>query len=526
MSDAAHRFYPVPFPRKGYLYAPSTIAADKAFSPHVLGTRFLRGQAASQPRHTPFATGPLGAGVAVLDNIPLDAMLFEHSGRNAYTLAMTQRKVYRYNGTTVPTSEWLDITGGAVFTGGDDDTWNSAVADDNAVFTNGINGVWSWNGAGNIAQLTNTYSGRVIEGFAGRCIIGNVFDGVTTLADRVQWSGYQAVNQWNAGVDPTAGSNDLTDIPGPVLGLKVGGPQCFIYKRNAIIRMIETGLVTPAFAFQIASPGVGTIAGRSIVAVGGVHFFLGEDNVYAYDGSTPPTPIGFPVRDEIFATLNWSQIRKIFAFHHQARNEYWLFLPTGSSTWPGVAFVYNYIDQVWWKTELIRTCGTDARAVTASGSWDSDPLTWDSDTTSWDTSASGAESLFPILGKTDKQFSQFNEIDFTEDALYGQSSLFHTADDQLGLPGVLKTIDRIILVGRSASTARVEVGLSVDGGQTFPSTSFGYWPSSASTVSPVRIILNMPRITGDYFRMSFSSYGSFDISEILFEGVSRDSEVR
>lgn len=524
MSNEARRILTLPFPARGLITSSPTLFLDKSLSPKMNGIRVYGGELRNVSFLAAFAQTGGGSGVTTLDNIPLEMFSLDSSDRTYTPLVGTRSKIYRWSGGGA-SNDWIDISGGATFTGTDTDPWSFAGLDDVAYFSNGLDGIWRWPGTGTIARVAGSPSARYLETFAGRIVAAHTYNGSAINADEVRWSGYLDPTSWDPAIDPTAGANFLTDLPGPLTGLRVhGGTQLLLYKRNCIFSMQETGLVNPAFSFRAAVTGVGCVAPRTIVPVAGRHLFLGEDNVYAYDGASFPTPIGNSIRPSINpSALESSRFRQSFAFHVPLYNEYWLCVPTPGSSWPNQTFVYNYIEDAWSNggaSGSTLTCATYSRALNFNDPWDADGATWDSDVTIWDVPQVLAERVFPIMGSTDKKTYQFSEAN-TIGSL-GLANVFETADTDFGEPMLNKSVDVIYLTARPTTASDFAVSVSTDGGSSFTSPITSTWVVSSGVTT---VVVRIPRTTGRYFRLRYECGGTFFLlgisAQVLFRTEAR-----
>lgn len=529
----------IPIPQ-GYSSLASGLYLSKPLSPSALNMRFYGPELRNIPAAQLFADGPLTTGVTTLNNPVTGLYFYERWNRATHTLAATRNKIYRYSGSP-SVDEWLDITGAdAAFTGTlDTDPWDFTALQDATseaiYFSNGVGwdtggatntGIWKWTGTDNVQRVLDggfPHAARLLTSYANRVIAADIYDGTKTFADRIRWSAYGNGDLWNTGTNPTAGFADLIDFPGAITGLQTGGPYCLVWKRNVIYRVIETGLVTPAFALQIAVVGTGSIAARSCIFARGRFFFLGEDDVYTYDGSSSPTSIGAPIKDELFRELNYERLRQVVGVHYPQLGEYWLCIPTGTSTFANKAWVYNYLFDTWSPIQWSATATSFARLGTGTATWDDDSGTWDSATDTWDTSATftSAETTFPIFGRSNAKVYKFDEAGVAT-AIASGNAYVTTQDSHLDRPGLAKTVDRVRIIGRTVTQSTIRLSLSTDGGRTWASQAEAVWPSSSITSGLATLMLSVPRITGDYFRLRLDCDGGIAVAGFVLDYITRE----
>lgn len=82
----------------------------------------------------------------------------------------------------------------------------------------------------------------------------------------------------------------IADTPGAFTGLRRFKHRMIYYKKFA---MHEARYVGPpyVYGFDTISDSIGAVTNESIVVVGDVHYFVGYNNIYKYDGGVP-VPIG------------------------------------------------------------------------------------------------------------------------------------------------------------------------------------------------------------------------------------------
>lgn len=137
-------------------------------------------------------------------------------------------------------------------------------------------------------------------------IVGNTSDPVGgDNPARMWWSAYNDPTNW-----PTPGSvtaqqtqSDYNDMNGPMgaitgLAPNLAGCDCAVFFERGVFRMIYAG-PPDVFDFYPAASVRGTTASNSVVSLGQIVYYLGEDGFYAFDGNTS-VPIGANKVDKWF----------------------------------------------------------------------------------------------------------------------------------------------------------------------------------------------------------------------------------
>ena len=178
---------------------------------------------------------------------------------------------------------------------------------------------WTLDSSSAFAQLSATapkarHIASIDPGFV---MVGNTVDGTDgAVPNRVWWSGIGNAGSWETPGSAAAQAvqSDYNDMAagGWVQALigAVGGASGVVFMDTAIFRIQYQG-PPDVFGFYEVERARGTPAPGSVVNVGSVAFYLGEDGFYAFNGSTS-TPIGNTKIDKTFyADLDQSYFHRI-----------------------------------------------------------------------------------------------------------------------------------------------------------------------------------------------------------------------
>jgi hypothetical protein len=126
--------------------------------------------------------------------------------------------------------------------------------------------------------------------------IGNTFGGgIVGTNDMIAWSDQGNYTVWTPASGVQANWARTRDSDGDIVALKRLGDSVIVYKRNAIYRMTYIG---PPYTFKLEKvvDGIGVLVGSGyppcVVDIGNAHIFIGDSDVYLFDG-TRPVPIGY-----------------------------------------------------------------------------------------------------------------------------------------------------------------------------------------------------------------------------------------
>jgi hypothetical protein len=187
-------------------------------------------------------------------------------------------------------------------------------------------------------------------------MVGNTFDGTNgAQPQRVQWCAIDDPTTWpvagsNTEAQLLAGSQIIPGDQGWIMGLvgNLGNADGAVFFERGIFRVVFQGSPT-VFGFYPAEGVRGTPCPKSIVQLGALAYYVGEDGFYAFDGSTS-RPIGVDRVDKTFwANVNTAFLANVIgAFDPINRLVMWSY-PSNSA--PGGVndslIVYNWALDKW-----------------------------------------------------------------------------------------------------------------------------------------------------------------------------------
>jgi len=263
--------------------------------------------------------GPL-SGLSALSTTPLSARCQgAFSGRSAAgtvtTFAGDATKLYRLvSGAFVNVSQG----GGSPHNTSADETWRFAQMGERVIATNFADNpqAWTLDGSSAFADLSaDAPKARhlaVID--PGFLMLGNI----GSTPNGLRWCAIKDPTSWptpgtSAAALVQAGEN--TGLSGgwvqAVIGA-VGGAQGAVFMDRAIYRIEYVG-PPDIFAFREVERARGTPASNSVINIGPIAFYLGEEGFYRFDGSGS-TPIGASQVDKtFFSDLDQNNFHRVYA---------------------------------------------------------------------------------------------------------------------------------------------------------------------------------------------------------------------
>jgi hypothetical protein len=309
---------------------------------------FRHGLMESRPGIAPYV-GPDTAGDPVL----AWPTFFDSKGARFQT-AFTKSKGWAFDSVG---QIWAPILG--ALTGSNTDRISWTTVGQKLVLANGVDKLQLWSGAGGFANAAaDAPIAKYVCEISNYVLAANLVAGGVPLPQRIQWSGIGDPSVWS-GFE--SGQTDLFNDLGPIQGVIKLYQAGYAFHRWGVSQLIPTGLGRKPFDFvSLQAHSKGLAAPWSLAPFGeNEAAYLGDGNVYNFDGSASTAIGDMPLIEQGFATRTRLGARKriiadtqiadlntIFGFRSTSingfdYNAYWLFIP-GISTW-----VYNFDESNW-----------------------------------------------------------------------------------------------------------------------------------------------------------------------------------
>ena len=190
-------------------------------------------------------------------------------------------------------------------------------------------------------------------------VLGNIYDGDGTTPNRIHWSGINDPTSWLTVGSAAAAAvqSDRQDLPvgGEVMAITgaVGGLDGVVFCKKAIYRLSYVG---PPLVFTIQAIELdrGPMARNSVVNVGPLAFYLGEEGFWSFSGSGS-TAIGDQKVDRFFLNdLDQNYIDRVYgAADPVSKMVYWAYPGSGNSSGrPNKVIIYNWAVDRWSTAEI------------------------------------------------------------------------------------------------------------------------------------------------------------------------------
>jgi hypothetical protein len=239
---------------------------------------------------------------------------------------------------------WSSIKGAVTLTAGQNIIWQGAQLTNLQIVTNDVDPIYKYaGGATNLLALGGTppVKARAVVAYRNYLIFLNTEEGGTRRRARFRWSELN-----NAELYPAANFNDLLNAGGQFgVGFGQIGDQLYAFLNRSIYQISYTGDDVTPFAFSIAHPSIGTVAGKAIVEVDGAIYFANQKGIFLFDGGVPKY---ISKRIEgTWKSINSARFPYIAGIHNEKHTEVRFSISTGSSTQNEMTVTYDYSLDRW-----------------------------------------------------------------------------------------------------------------------------------------------------------------------------------
>lgn len=320
-----------------------------------------------------YAGGPSGAdvGMDALAAAALSAAVLTKLDASNRLICGTTTKLYEKSGTT-----WSDVSRVAAYNASTTYPWRYAQFGDTSLAVNKGDLLQS-STSGAFADVTGSPKAAVMCVVSGFVMLGNTNEGVYgDSLDRWFCSAYLDATSWTPSIATQCTTGRLVDTAGAITGMRTFGYDVVAYKANSMYLGRYAGPPS-VWDFTLITGEIGCASQEAIADIGSAHLFLGPDDFYLFNGTTPQS-IGAPIREAFFADVDTTYLGRVRASHDRTNSLVYFHYPrlNNSGALNGCV-VYNYKSNRWGIAHRNVECTVEY--VTGGYTWDTLPLTtWDS----------------------------------------------------------------------------------------------------------------------------------------------------
>lgn len=304
---------------------------------------------------------------------------------NRRLIAGTSTKLYEVSGTS-----WTDRSRAANYSLGTDDRW-SFIQYANATLAATPSAVIQRSVSGAFADVSGSPQAKIIEAAQGFAVAFNT----SANADAWYCSAYLDETNWTLSVANQCVTGRLIGGSGPINAARRFGDNLVAYKGGSMF--VGTYVGAPeVWRWTQVSTDVGCVGQDAVVDTVIGHVFVGRDNVYLFDGTTPRPLANGTIRKWLFADMAGTFQYKVQCLWDRANHLVWIFYPSaGGDGTVNRCAVYHTLTQRW---------GLAHQTIQAVVNYTSPTNTYDTGIANITTYDSGPsisfDSLFWIAGAT------------------------------------------------------------------------------------------------------------------------------
>lgn len=264
--------------------------------------------------------------------------------------AGTTTKLYELSG-----GAWSDVSrsAGGAYTGGTDTRWSIAQYGDATLAANLTDTIQRSNGSGLFADISGAPKAKIIFSVGAFVMALNTVDGTYgTSQDRWWCSASFDDTDWTPDVSTLSATGRLVSTPGQITAGARLGEYAVCYKEKAVY--VGQFVGSPSVWDWVQVPGgeAGCVGQDALCDVNGSHFFVGQDNIWLFDGSRPTPLATGQIRQWFYTNSNPSYRYKTQCVFDKQNNVVWTFYCSNSSTTPDQALVYHLASKQWGKVTI------------------------------------------------------------------------------------------------------------------------------------------------------------------------------
>lgn len=304
---------------------------------HVVPTAFGMGPA-------PGAQVP--SGVPALAAACRGAALAQRIDGTRRVLAGTGTRLYE-----LVSGSWSDLSRAGLYSGGSDSRWIFTQFGNAAIATNDTEVIQA-STTGAFADIATAPKARIVFTVGDFVMALDTNDGTYgDGADRWWCSGIFDHTTWTPSLSTQANTGRLLYGGGPIVSGAAFGRQAVAYKERAMFLGTYVGGSATWQWDQI--PGdQGAIGPEAVCDANGLHFFVGQDNFWVFDG-VRATPVGDQdVRTWFFTNSNPTFRYRTIVQYERQNNRVWVFFPSAAGNGScDRALVFHMIKRAWGRSD-------------------------------------------------------------------------------------------------------------------------------------------------------------------------------
>lgn len=265
-------------------------------------------------------------------------------------------------------------------------------------------------------EVTKAKSLCVFENFL---ILANTEENSVNYPTRVRWSRYRDYTKWKNEIDGTgmAGYVDLEEETTPIVALVPLRDWLIVFKEDCAYAMKFVG-APYVFVVEKVLSDIGLLAPLSYVVYQNTIFFVGNNNIYMFNGSNV-VPIGDNVVDYFFKNLKFEYKNAIRMIIDEKEQMLYIFYPSlnTETLCCDRALVLNLETKGWTEYDVINLLDVIETNFYSSLTWQDVLTPWDTTLSTWEGSKENLKE-FIVFSNTENKLYLFEGDTDLEDFGY------------------------------------------------------------------------------------------------------------
>lgn len=358
------------------------------------------------------APSSVDAGLPALADECRGGAITRNLSANRRLLAGSATKLYEATATT-----WNDVSRVGDYVLGADDRWSFAQFGNTSLASTLTAPIQS-SVSGSFADIAGAPQAKIIESVKGFVIAFHTSEGTYgDSPDRWWCCALYDETDWTPDVSTQCTTGRLIEGGGPITAARRLGDDVVVYKNRALFLGRYAGAPEVWNFTQVASE-VGCVGIDAIVDIGVAHVFVGEDDIYIYDGVRPQSIASGKVRQWYVDNRDPTYAYRTRILWDRQNSLVWIFYPSASGGGAVDAGLVYHTKTARW--------GVVARNVEAAVNYISPSITYDSGSpliTTYDASpAIPYDSPFWVAGAETPAVFQTDHKIYTLSGATGASS--------------------------------------------------------------------------------------------------------
>jgi hypothetical protein len=240
---------------------------------------------------------------------------------------------------------WVDRSRVGNYSGGNDSRWSITQFGDSTLAANRVEVIQRSTGAA-FADIASAPKAEIIFSVGAFVMALNTNDG-SEKPDGWHCCAAFDDTDWTPSTTTQAASARLVATAGKITAGQRLGEYAVAYKKNSIYLGQYVGAPTVWNWIQVPGGTAGCVGKEALCDIGGAHFFVGEDNLWIFDG-TRPVPVAEGVVRQWFNDNCSPQYRyRTICTYDRQKDLVWIFYPSNSAEKPDSALVYHVTGKKW-----------------------------------------------------------------------------------------------------------------------------------------------------------------------------------